>query len=192
VIEPSRTATGRFCWQDLAAADMAAALRFYGIVFGWTSTVQRANGGCFTRLQSGGHDVASMYALSDAHLARGVPSHWTPYVHVERIEDTLRRVHDAGGCACGPSPSKPLPASPDRRPGRRDAGPVGDPRAMSRPFDVTIVMLDGGFSSTAIGPMEVFYAAGLLWHRPHGEPEHPRFKCAVLRLTDGRSRASTA
>jgi predicted enzyme related to lactoylglutathione lyase len=98
VIEPSRTATGRFCWQDLAAADMAAALRFYGIVFGWTSTVQRANGGCFTRLQSGGHDVASMYPLSDAHLALGVPSHWTPYVRVDQIEDTLRRVHDAGGC----------------------------------------------------------------------------------------------
>ena len=97
MIEPSRAATGRFCWQDLAAADMTAALRFYGVVFGWTSIVQRANGGCFTRLQSGGHDVASIYALSHSHLARGVSSHWTPYVNVDRIEDTVRRVHDAGG-----------------------------------------------------------------------------------------------
>lgn len=56
---------------------------------------------------------------------------------------------------------------------------------MSRPFDVTIVMFDGGFSSTAIGPMEVFYAAGLLWHRLHGEPEHPRFTVRSASV-DGR------
>jgi uncharacterized protein len=86
-----------FCWHDLAAADPAAALRFYRAVFGWTSAVQRANGGCFVRLQSAGEDIGSMYPLSGAHLEAGVPSHWTPYVRVDSLEAATRRVSDAGG-----------------------------------------------------------------------------------------------
>ena len=31
-------------------------------------------------------------------------------------------------------------------------------------IDVTIVFLDGMFSSTAIGPMEVFRHSGVLWN----------------------------
>lgn len=87
----------RFCWHDLAAADPAAALRFYEAAFGWTPTVQHANGGCFVRLQSGGEDVASMYPLSRAQLERGVPSHWTPYVRVAGLEAAAGRVRDSGG-----------------------------------------------------------------------------------------------
>ena len=86
-----------FCWHDLAAADPAAALRFYQAVFGWASTVQRANGGSFIRLQSNGKDVASMYPLSRAHLESGVPSHWTSYVGVDGIEAATRRVRNTGG-----------------------------------------------------------------------------------------------
>lgn len=56
---------------------------------------------------------------------------------------------------------------------------------MNRPLNVTVVMFDGGFSSTAIGPMEVFYAAGLLWQRLHGEPEQPRFNVRSASV-DGR------
>ena len=48
-----------FCWHDLAAADAAAALRFYEVVFGWSAAVQRANGGSFFRLQSG--DEKALY-----------------------------------------------------------------------------------------------------------------------------------
>jgi hypothetical protein len=46
-------------------------------------------------------------------------------------------------------------------------------------------MFDGGFSSTAIGPIEAFHAAGRLWHRFHGEPEHPRFTVRTASI-DGR------
>jgi transcriptional regulator GlxA family with amidase domain len=56
---------------------------------------------------------------------------------------------------------------------------------MSRPLDVTVVMFDDGFSSTAIGPMEVFFAAGLLWQRLRGEPEQPRFNVRSASV-DGR------
>jgi predicted enzyme related to lactoylglutathione lyase len=95
--DPRCLSPGRFIWHDLAAADQAAALDFYGAVFGWTATVERANGGSFVRLQSGGHDVGSMYALSRKEREHGVPSHWTPYVRVGRINETVSRVDHAGG-----------------------------------------------------------------------------------------------
>jgi transcriptional regulator GlxA family with amidase domain len=59
------------------------------------------------------------------------------------------------------------------------------PGTERRPLDVTVVMFDGGFSSTAIGPIEAFHAAGRLWHRFHGEPEHPRFTVRTASV-DGR------
>jgi len=86
-----------FCWHDLATADAPAALRFYGAVFGWSATVQQANGGSFFRLRSAACDVGSLYPLSRRQLDAGVPSHWTSYVRVDDAEAAARRVQDAGG-----------------------------------------------------------------------------------------------
>lgn len=94
---PNSPGPGNFIWHDLAAADTAAALDFYRAVFGWTAITEHANGGQFIRLQSGGHDVGSMYALSRKEREHGVPSHWTPYVCVENIEAATRSVEAAGG-----------------------------------------------------------------------------------------------
>ena len=90
---------GRFCWVDLAASDAGSAKDFYGLVFGWTANEARANGGSFTRLRLGGRDVGSMYQLSRAHLDRGVPSHWTPYIRVDDVDDVVRRAESIGGRA---------------------------------------------------------------------------------------------
>ena len=57
-----------------------------------------ANGGSFTRLRSVAHDVGSLYQLRDAQLARGVPSHWTPYVRVNNADEAAA----ADGAALGP------------------------------------------------------------------------------------------
>jgi len=48
-----------------------------------------------------------------------------------------------------------------------------------RPIDVTVVLLEGGYASTAIGPIEVFHSAGLLWNWLKGEPPAPRFRVTV-------------
>lgn len=45
----------------------------------------------------------------------------------------------------------------------------------ARPIDVTVILLDGGYASTAIGPIEVFHAAGQLWNWLRNEPQEPRF-----------------
>lgn len=94
---PNNPQPGRFIWHDLATADTAVAIEFYHRVFGWTAVTQCANGGQFIRLQSEGHDVGSMYALSRRERQHGIPSHWTPYICVGSIEAVVRRVEAAGG-----------------------------------------------------------------------------------------------
>jgi transcriptional regulator GlxA family with amidase domain len=42
-------------------------------------------------------------------------------------------------------------------------------------IDVTVLFLDGTFSSTAVGPMEVFKHAGTLWNMLTGKRQIPRF-----------------
>jgi transcriptional regulator GlxA family with amidase domain len=56
---------------------------------------------------------------------------------------------------------------------------------MNKPLEVTIVILDNGFLSTAIGPMEVFYAAGRLMQFLLGAHQQPRFNVRIVSI-DGK------
>jgi transcriptional regulator GlxA family with amidase domain len=49
----------------------------------------------------------------------------------------------------------------------------------ARPIDVTVVIIEGGYASTAFGPIEVFHSAGVLWNWLKGEPTQPRFHVTV-------------
>jgi transcriptional regulator GlxA family with amidase domain len=52
--------------------------------------------------------------------------------------------------------------------------------------DVTVLFLDGTFSSTAAGPMEVFHHAGALWNHLTGSRPAPRFRVTTA-SADGRA-----
>ena len=52
-------------------------------------------------------------------------------------------------------------------------------------IDVTVVLLEGGYASTAVTPIEIFHSAGVLWNWLHGEAQEPRFRVRVASL-DGR------
>jgi len=52
-------------------------------------------------------------------------------------------------------------------------------RSAARPIEVTVVLIEGGYASTAIAPVEVFHSAGLLWNSLKGEPTAPRFRVTV-------------
>jgi transcriptional regulator GlxA family with amidase domain len=54
------------------------------------------------------------------------------------------------------------------------------------PLDVTVVLLEAGYASTAIGPIEVFHSAGLLWNSLYGETPQPRFRVRVASIDGGR------
>ncbi len=53
-------------------------------------------------------------------------------------------------------------------------------------IDVTVLFLDGTFSSTAIGPMEVFRHTGELWNTFTGTPVAPPFRVTTASV-DGRA-----
>jgi transcriptional regulator GlxA family with amidase domain len=52
--------------------------------------------------------------------------------------------------------------------------------------DVTVLFLDGTFSSTAIGPMEVFRHSGMLWNVLTGKRQAPGFRVTTASV-DGRA-----
>ncbi|MGE0734736.1 MAG: VOC family protein [Alphaproteobacteria bacterium] len=82
---------------DLAAADIDRAKEFYARLFGWGWHDRSANGGSFTCLRSGSRDIGSIYQLRRAQLEQGVPSHWTPYVRVDSVDEAVRRAGAIGG-----------------------------------------------------------------------------------------------
>jgi len=94
-LDPPRP--GAFCWLDLAASDASLAKDFYAEAFGWTFHDQPVLGGHFTRCQAGGRDVGSLYQLKRVQLDQGVPSHWTPYILVARVDAAARHVAACGG-----------------------------------------------------------------------------------------------
>ena len=54
-----------------------------------------------------------------------------------------------------------------------------------RVLDVTVVLLDAGYASTSIGPIEVFHSAGVLWNWLRGEAAEPRFRVRVASIDGG-------
>jgi transcriptional regulator GlxA family with amidase domain len=53
-------------------------------------------------------------------------------------------------------------------------------------LDVAVVLLEEGYASTAIGPIEVFHSAGVLWNWLHGAAPQPRFRVRVASIDGGR------
>jgi transcriptional regulator GlxA family with amidase domain len=58
-------------------------------------------------------------------------------------------------------------------------------RSGGRLLDVTIVVLDQGYASTAIAPIEIFHSAGVVWNWLHGNDQQPRFRVRTASV-DGR------
>jgi transcriptional regulator GlxA family with amidase domain len=59
-------------------------------------------------------------------------------------------------------------------------------KSSRRVLDVTVVLLDGGYASTALGPIEVFHSAGHLWNWFNGQEPEPRFRVRIASI-DGKS-----
>lgn len=60
------------------------------------------------------------------------------------------------------------------------------PARAAKPINVTIVLIEGSFASTSIGPMEVFHSAGTLWNSMNGEVSTPLFRVRIASIDGGR------
>jgi transcriptional regulator GlxA family with amidase domain len=58
--------------------------------------------------------------------------------------------------------------------------------ASHAPLDVAVLLLDGNYASTAIGPIEVFHSAGALWNTLVAKQPQPRFRVHVVSI-DGEA-----
>jgi predicted enzyme related to lactoylglutathione lyase len=88
---------GRFCWFNLAAADTAAAIRFYARIFGWKT---REKGGV-TMWESPAGTVGSIGPLPEA-LSSGA---WLPYVAVPDVQASVARAEQLGASVTLPATS---------------------------------------------------------------------------------------
>jgi transcriptional regulator GlxA family with amidase domain len=57
-------------------------------------------------------------------------------------------------------------------------------------LDVTVVLLEDGFSSTAVMPVEIFHSAGRLWNDLHDSPSRPAFRVRTVTLDGGPVRSA--
>lgn len=49
-------------------------------------------------------------------------------------------------------------------------------------LNVTVVLLDDGYASTALMPIEIFHSAGALWRELRGEEPEPRFRVTTASI----------
>ena len=94
----SSSAQGTPSWLDLSTSDEAAAIEFYGSLFGWTNEANDAGGGMMYNMQKQGDAyVGGIYKQRDEEAAQGIPPHWTTYISVDNVDETVTRVAGAGG-----------------------------------------------------------------------------------------------
>ena len=90
---------GRFVWHEQVSSDPGQAQEFYTQLFGWGAEVFGAGEADYTMISSGGQSHGG-YGKA---LEGAPPPHWLSHVRVERLEETIEKVKDAGGrLAAGP------------------------------------------------------------------------------------------
>jgi predicted enzyme related to lactoylglutathione lyase len=79
------------CWVETLQREPNAAQRFYAELFGWEIEHSEADAYAVARLRD--REVAGIGALTDP----GLDEAWYTSVRVDRVEDAVRAVQDAGG-----------------------------------------------------------------------------------------------
>jgi uncharacterized protein len=88
-------AEGVFVWDELGTTDADGAQRFYGEVFGWTTSDMGPEYGGYRIFNRGETGIAGVMTLPDATM----PPHWQPYVAVEDPDATTAKAKELGGSA---------------------------------------------------------------------------------------------
>ncbi|MGW0562267.1 VOC family protein [Streptomyces sp. NPDC003016] len=96
------------CWAELHTGDPAAALGFYGSLFGWRSQEMEAPGMTYTVLSTAGGDQqeASFGGVAPLQSESG-EARWIPYFAVEDVDETVTRSRASGGSVVMPAADVP-------------------------------------------------------------------------------------
>lgn len=89
--------TGFFCWNDLRTADYQFAFKFYQGLFHWDfRDSETADLRPYKVLKVDGKELGGIYSFQPETVARGVHSHWLPYVAVENAHEAVKKARDLG------------------------------------------------------------------------------------------------
>jgi predicted enzyme related to lactoylglutathione lyase len=87
-------AHGTPCWVDVTSTDFDSTIEFYKAFFGWDAHQEtRPEAGGYTRFTLNGKFVAAGAPARQ----EGTPAHWTTFIASDDVDETARRVRDAGG-----------------------------------------------------------------------------------------------
>ena len=79
-------------WVDIGTPDVAAGVKFYSELLGWTSQDLGEEAGHYTMVYKDGKMVAAISGATDPG-----PPRWTTYINVDDVDGVVTRVKDAGG-----------------------------------------------------------------------------------------------
>lgn len=82
-------------WVDLSTPDLEGAKRFYTSLFGWKLEQSTTPMGEYVIATHPTGQAAGM--MQQGPELAGTPAVWTTFIFVEDVDETLRRVRDAGG-----------------------------------------------------------------------------------------------
>lgn len=89
---------GAFSWSELMTDEPAAALEFYGRLFGWTAEAMQMPDGSYHVIKAGETSIGGIGAKPEH--AKGTPAMWGCYVTVDDIDQTARDCVALGGKLC--------------------------------------------------------------------------------------------
>lgn len=81
-------------WLDLTSTDPDGARAFYGGLFGWEFDISGPEAGHYAMCKLHGKDVAGINGM---RAEGGMPTVWITYLSSADIDDTAKRISDAGG-----------------------------------------------------------------------------------------------
>jgi len=93
---PQHPTLNSIIWNELITPDPAAAVKFYGGLFGWTAEKMPMPGMDYTMLKHGGENFGGTCSAKQP----GVPPHWLHYVSVASLEETIAKATTLGATLC--------------------------------------------------------------------------------------------
>jgi predicted enzyme related to lactoylglutathione lyase len=85
-------------WIELNTSDVAAAQKFYGALFGWTTEAFEGAGGMpYQILSANGQPRGGIFSALQCGEGPAMPPHWGIVIAVDCVDTVVKQVTDLGG-----------------------------------------------------------------------------------------------
>lgn len=92
---------GKFCWNELATTNVAAAKDFYSDLLGWKYTELDMGDTTYYMIETADDRFGGMWQIPNDKKGQ-IPPHWMGYILVEDVKVTLEKAEKAGATVIMP------------------------------------------------------------------------------------------